>query len=571
SVLGVEVTVADAELHRIAGTGRFAGTVGDMLNKDSVFAQVLQTGRGYIIANPGQDSACNTCEVKALCCELAQACCPITLDGAVIGVLALVAFNAEQRRTLLEHQRDLFGFISRMADLLASKAAEAERLHAVRAMKTQLETVLDTVSEGIIAVNRAGRIVNSNAAARRMTDQKGRDLLGVPIDDLLPGLPLGELIHSGRELTNREVSRKGTGRRLHYLITARPWQEGDEVIGAVLTLREMAEVRKFVSQLSTHNINYTLDMILGGSEQLCRVKEAAAKAARVNATVLIQGESGTGKELFARAIHSGGERQAKAFIAINCAAIPETLLESELFGYEEGAFTGARRGGKPGKFELADGGTMFLDEIGDMSLSLQAKLLRVLQEKQLERVGGVDTLAIDVRIIAATHKDIAAMVGSGEFRQDLYYRINVFPLHIPPLRDRREDLPVLLTYFLKKYAAMLGKATPEVDAAAYRALMTYDWPGNVRELENTLEYLVNIIPGPRITLAVLPPRIKAGGDPRSVRPGIVPLVELERQAIAAAVKKFGGTAAGKVQAAEALGISRATLYRRLKEIKLVSV
>ena len=568
SVLNVEVTVADEALCRIAGTGRYSGTTGEMLGHDSVFARVLETGRGFIIANPGQDSACTTCEVKNRCYERAQVCCPIKLEGEVIGVIALGAFNDEQRNTLLEHQRDLFGFIDRMADLLASKAAEAERLHTVKALKNQLETVINTVNEGIIAVNKAGRVVNINAAACRMTGLTEAEAPGVAIDSLLPGLPLAELIHNGREFTNREISRKVQGRRFHYLITAKPWREGIDVTGAVITLREMSNVRKFVSQLSSQNVCYTLNMILG--DELRQVKSAAVKAAQTSVTVLIQGESGTGKELFARAIHSGGSRQSKPFIAVNCAAIPETLLESELFGYEEGAFTGARRGGKPGKFELADGGTLFLDEIGDMSLTLQAKLLRVLQDKRIERVGGVDTLPVDVRIIAATHKDIEAMVKSGEFRQDLYYRINVFPINIPPLRQRHADLPVLISYFLEKYGAALGKTTVRLDEGAYQRLIAYEWPGNVRELENTIEYLVNIATGPRITIEALPARVKAAEPQQAVFTKVIPLTELERRAILAAIAAYGDTAEGKSQAAEALGISRATLYRRLKELSDVS-
>ncbi|HMM19458.1 MAG TPA: sigma 54-interacting transcriptional regulator [Selenomonadales bacterium] len=568
SVLNVEVTVADETLCRIAGTGRYSGTTGELLGQDSAFARVIETGRGFIISNPGQDSACITCEVKHRCHERAQVCCPIKLDGAVIGVIALGAFNDEQRSTLLEHQSDLFGFIDRMADLLASKAAEAERLHAVKALKNQLETVINTVNEGIIAVDKAGRVVNINASACKMTGLTGEEAAEVAIDSLLPGLPLAELIRKGREFTNREISRRVQGRRFHYLITAKPWREGADVIGAVITLREMAEVRKFVSQLSSQNVCYTLDMILG--DELQPVKSAALKAAQTSVTVLIQGESGTGKELFARAIHSGGSRQAKPFIAVNCAAIPETLLESELFGYEEGAFTGARRGGKPGKFELADGGTLFLDEIGDMSLILQAKLLRVLQDRRIERVGGVDAIPVDVRIIAATHKDIEAMVKSGEFRQDLYYRINVFPITIPPLRQRQGDLPALIAYFLEKYGAALGKAAVSLDREAERCLLAYDWPGNVRELENTIEYLVNMATGSRITAEALPARLKAAEPRLPALNRIMPLAELEQRAIAAAIAAFGDTAEGKNQAAEALGISRATLYRRLKEQKNVS-
>ncbi|MGL5513638.1 MAG: sigma-54 interaction domain-containing protein, partial [Sporomusa sp.] len=248
-----------------------------------------------------------------------------------------------------------------------------------------------------------------------------------------------------------------------------------------------------------------------------------------------------------------------------CAAIPEALLESELFGYEEGAFTGARRGGKPGKFELADGGTLFLDEIGDMSLALQAKLLRVLQERRIERVGGLETIAIDVRIIAATHKNIEAMVRTGEFRSDLYYRVNVFPLYIPPLHCRREDILPLAEAFLTKYCAIFNKSIALTDERVRNALLSYDWPGNVRELENIVEYLVNVETSSVISLSSLPQRIRQQEMSQSGPLGIMPLAELEKAAIRNALTRFGTSTEGKIRAAEALGISKATLYRKLKE------
>jgi PAS domain S-box-containing protein len=423
---------------------------------------------------------------------------------------------------------------------------ERERISQLKNMQQQMTTLINTVQEGIVATDRYGKVVNLNTSAAKMMKITPEEALGADLSVLLSGLSLDSLLERGKDLVNREVYRMIKGRRVYYIVTVKPWMEEEGVCGAVATLRELSEVRKFVSHLSTQVHCYTFEMILGNSPAVMRTKQEAAQAATGSATVLIQGESGTGKELFARAIHCTGERRDKPFIALNCAAIPEALLESELFGYEEGAFTGAKRGGKPGKFELADGGTVFLDEIGDMSLTLQSKLLRVLQERQIERVGGADSIPVDIRIIAATHKNIEDMVERGEFRQDLYYRVNVFPLIIPPLRHRRED-------------------------EAYEWLLNYDWPGNVRELENTMEYLVNIETGPRISSRHIPQRIKTG----SVAPAsaanptaassVVPIAELEKNAILGALEKFGPTVEGKDKAAQGLGISKATLYRKLKE------
>ena len=575
SVLTVEVTIADERLRRIAGTGRYEGRIGGRLVKDSAFAAVLREGRGFIIANPREHAVCNTCEGKQSCEERAEVCCPIMLDGKIIGVIALIACDEAQYQILLANPDGLFDFLQRMADLLAGKIAGRERLEQLHAIQQQLTTLFDTVQEGIIAVDRNGKIVNINAAAAKMLQVSQKPVLGKELALLLSGLPLADSLTTGHDVFNREAFRLIRGQRVYYVATVKTWLGGTEVWGAVVTLREMAEVKKIVSNFSTQEHCFSFEMILGDSPALAKAKQEAAQAAAGNVTVLIQGESGTGKELFARAIHNASARRDKPIIAINCAAIPEALLESELFGYEEGAFTGARRGGKPGKFELADGGTVFLDEIGDMSLSLQAKLLRVLQERKIERVGSTETTAIDVRIIAATHKDIEAMVRQGEFRQDLYYRINVFPLQIPSLRQRRQDLPLLIERFLARYRDKMAKNVEGIDADAYACLLEYGWPGNIRELENTIEYLVSIADGKIIEQRHIPQRIPIAG--KTAQPGspvqaqptrLLTIAELEKRAILSAIEQFGLTMRGKAQLTQVLGISKATLYRKLKQYNI---
>ena len=577
SVLTVEVTIADEKLRRIAGTGRYAGKIGDRLLKESAFAAVLREGRGFIIANPREHAVCNTCEGKQSCEERAEVCCPILLDGKVIGVIALIACDEAQYQILLANQDGLFDFLQRMADLLAGKIAGRERLEQLHAIQQQLTTLFDTVQEGIVAIDRDGKIVNINAAAAKMLQVAQKSVLGRELAGMISGVPLADSLATGHDVFNREAFRLIKGQRVYYVATVKTWLNGMEVWGAVVTLREMAEVKKIVSNLSTQEHCFSFEMILGDSPALVKTKQEAAQAAAVNVTVLIQGESGTGKELFARAIHNASSRRDKPIIAINCAAIPEALLESELFGYEEGAFTGARRGGKPGKFELADGGTVFLDEIGDMSLTLQAKLLRVLQERRIERVGSTQTTEIDVRIIAATHKDIETMVRQGEFRQDLYYRINVFPLQIPALRQRRQDLPLLIECFLARYREKMAKNVESIDAGAYACLLEYDWPGNIRELENTIEYLVSIAEAQRIEERHIPQRIKMARKTGPSSPPIegqptrlLTIAELEKNAILNAIRTFGLNMRGKAQLTRALGISKATLYRKLKQYKIAT-
>jgi transcriptional regulator with PAS, ATPase and Fis domain len=278
--------------------------------------------------------------------------------------------------------------------------------------------------------------------------------------------------------------------------------------------------------------------------------------------VLITGESGTGKEVFANVIHEMSNRRDNNFIKINCAAIPENILESELFGYEDGAFTGARRGGKIGKFELADQGTIFLDEIGDMSFDMQAKLLRVLQEKEIERVGGNTVKKINVRIIAATNQNLQEKIKRGEFREDLYYRLNVIALELPPLRERVEDIPLLCEYFLKKYNDKFGIYIEKIDDEAMDCLKKYSWPGNIRELENAIERAYNLIDGNVIKLKHLPEKIVSNNRPLCVGSLNKTLNEIEKQRIIDALKASGGN---KSKAAKMLGINRAGLYQKLKK------
>jgi transcriptional regulator with PAS, ATPase and Fis domain len=306
-----------------------------------------------------------------------------------------------------------------------------------------------------------------------------------------------------------------------------------------------------------------LDSIIGKSNKILELKQKVRKIADGYANVLLTGESGTGKELFARAIHYESKRCEKPFIPVNCGAIPENLLESELFGYAGGAFTGANKGGKIGKFELASGGTIFLDEIGDMPLQLQVKLLRVLQDRVVIPVGSNKSMRIDVRVIAATNKNLEELVRIGEFREDLYYRINVIPIKIPPLRDRKEDIYLLLCELLNKYCCIYGLPLPKVSEKVMVCFNNYSWTGNIRELENAVEYIVNMLGSDReIHVEHLPPKLIEGNDNVDTDKELK-LESLERNAIIKALKRYGTNTEDKKIAAEALGISLASLYRKI--------
>jgi DNA-binding NtrC family response regulator len=310
--------------------------------------------------------------------------------------------------------------------------------------------------------------------------------------------------------------------------------------------------------------------LVGQSAAIRQIYGVVEKVASTPSTVLITGESGTGKELIARALHENSTRHAGPFIKINCAAIPKTLMESELFGYEKGAFTGAV-GAKPGRFELAHGGTLFLDEIGEIPVEMQVKLLRVLQESEFERVGGIKTIKVDVRLVTATNRDLLQDISAGSFREDLYYRLNVVPIHIPPLRDRHEDVPLLVEHFLAKFNDRLKKQIESVSAEAIGRLISYQWPGNIRELENLMERMMLFCERSEIQVSDLPPEI--GGLPSTAAPGSASLKEavraeterVERELIQKALDETGGNV---TQAARKLKISRKSLQTKMKELGL---
>ncbi len=329
--------------------------------------------------------------------------------------------------------------------------------------------------------------------------------------------------------------------------------------------QEKASLRERVRSLSNHATSVSFDEIVGSSRGICLAKEEAESIASSSSTVLIQGESGTGKEIFARAIHSSSQRFDGPFVAVNCAAIPDNLLESELFGYEEGAFTGAIKGGRIGKFELANNGTLFLDEVGEIPIHLQPKLLRVLQERRIQKLGSSQDVPVDIRILAATNRDLEEMMKTGAFREDLYYRLNVIPLAIPPLRERRQDIMELCRFFLERYNRSLGKDLKGFEPEAEKVLTEYDWPGNVRELQNGVEYAVNMARGRLIGTDSLPRRLFcAAGEPALT---LKPMRQVEEDYIREALRVFGSDAEGKEKAAGVLGLSRATMYRRLKEME----
>ncbi len=568
SVIKVDVTVVDDNLRRIAGTGSYRDRIGELVSRDSVFDIALKKGEGFIIENAREETICLHCKKLEDCQEYAEVCCPIKLKEHVVGVIGLIAFDEGQRQEIVHNQRNLMTFLSKMADLICSKLLEENKTEEIKLLASELEIVLNSVDKGIIAVNEEGTILRCNENALQLFNGRKEELIGKSIHALIGDFNVTAMIREDKRVRNREFLYKKRVYQLRGVFDANPISIDNDNVGMVFIISRLTDLLNAINAITTATIVTSFEEIIGESEILREVKERAAKASCSKSTVLIQGESGTGKELFARAIHYNSDRAKGPFIPINCAAIPEQLLESELFGYEEGAFTGARRGGREGKFLLATGGTIFLDEIGDMPLHLQGKLLRVLQEQMIEKIGGKDLIPIDIRIIAATNKELDRSVQEGEFREDLFYRLNVIPLNIPPLRQRREDIAPLVKHMLEKCNRKLQKSIVEIDPDVMALFMKYTWPGNVRELENTIEYAVNMSNSSNINKACLPKRItgsRSQGEPKTFE-AITPVKELERREIqrALAVYKDDNITA----AAHALGISRATLYRKIKEYEL---
>ena len=574
AAIGVEVEIIDTELVRVAGTGKVRNDVGSRLLRGFVNRHVLEKKEPIFISEAGYHRICLSCPLSGACFYKASIVYPITAGGEVTGNISLIAFSAEQKETLCGRASSLVEFIGRLADLIGAKVLEKEAFTEKVIMANQLNAVMNSVDESVIALNGEGVVTHFNLSAERMFSLSREEIINRRLEDFVTGLPLAELAEKEGGFAGREFFAGARGKRLHLLVTARPIIDSlGKQVGVVATARDFQETSKLAYEIISAQKTITFADIIGKSPALLELKSRAAKIAGSNSTVLILGESGTGKEIFARAIHSASPRHARPFVAINCGAIPETLLESELFGYEEGAFTGARKGGKPGKFELASQGTVFLDEIGNMSLYLQAKLLRVLQERQIERVGGSRLVPVDIRVIAATNVNLEEAIASGRFRDDLYYRLSVIPLYIPPLRERPEDILLLLEHYREHYNALLGKSVAGYTKEARECCLAYSWPGNVRELINAVEYAMNIEEGSLISLSSLPPHIRDGRPKGAAGAQAAPpvwqtLEEMEKQAITAALNQFGWTEEGKRLAARVLGISRATIYRKISRYRL---
>ena len=564
-ILNVDVEVVDENLIRIAATGAYKNRIDKDISKQGyAYREVLKTGEFKSITEPGKDVICRDCIKRGKCEELFEMSTPIKFQGKIIGVLGLVCFNEEQKVQILERFENYKAFIEQIAEFISTAAFEHYQKKRDEIVVKSLNLIIDKMDQGVMVLNKNNKVTHINSKGAEIIKQADNFFaLTVSIEP------------TGDSLFQMNIYKVLIGNQsFQFIGNIFPMELNDKQFDKIFVFRDYKGFRDNISEYTNIKNYIKTGSILGKTKIMEDLKARVKKIALSSSTILITGESGTGKEIFARSIHNAGNRREKSFVAINCGAIPDTLLESELFGYVKGAFTGADPMGKMGKFELANKGTIFLDEIGDMPIYLQTKLLRVLQERRITRVGSNKEIDIDVRVIAATNKNLKELIKENKFREDLYYRLNVIPFEIPALRERIDDIEILIEFFIKKYTELLGKnfTSIEITDEVMDTFYKYPWPGNVRELENTIEFIVNMMgPDGIIDKDVIPKNILNSEGFKKVidNKDIIPLKELEEREIKKALEIYGVTTEDKKKIAKKLGIGIATLYRKIDEYNLL--
>lgn len=565
NIIEAEVEIVDENLFRIAGTGIFDNKEDELVD-GVVYKEVIKSKESLLVSDPKKDPLCQKCSYKDECREKLELSSPILYKDKVVGVIGLVCITEAQKRKIINNLDSYLKFLIQIGDFISSKIYEYETEIKTKEINDIFTQILNNMDKCVISTDINGFIINANKPAMKMlkltgdytvkqikTVSKKMTILGKDVFDLLIDDRIFNLV--GVSIPISSINDKA------YNV----------IIFDNINTETPKEIKSFSNEKSA------LDLIIGESQIMRDLKSKIRKVADTKSTVLITGKSGTGKELVARAIHDSGERRNRPFIAINCGAIPDSLLESELFGYVKGAFSGASSEGRVGKFELANTGDIFLDEIGEMPYSLQVKLLRVLQERTLVRIGSNKLINLDLRVIAATNKDLMKMVKENKFREDLYYRLNVIPMEIPPLNMREDDIFLIIHKLIEKYNAIFNKYVHTIDDDVKEIFKNYDWPGNVRELENIIEYMVNMSDDSgRITKEMLHDNLLKRvtnikkEEKISFRSSdeICTIEEMEKDLIGRALHLYENDSNCKNKAAKKLGIGIATLYRKIEKYGL---
>ncbi|SFD30454.1 sigma 54-interacting transcriptional regulator [Clostridium uliginosum] len=560
NLLRIDVEIVDDKLIRIAGTGIYEKRVGENIKDQGyVYKKALDTGKTLVIENPGEDRLCAECKKRGNCNELMEICVPIKYEETTFGIIGLVCSDEGQKENLKNNLTIMIKFLEQIAEFISIKVIEQNEILENENNIKFFREIINAIDDGIITVDRKNEIINVNNNALKLLKVKP-SILGskISIEETDEYTPKGYMYDFNIENEKFRIIGKVVKNYIN-----------NKDCNKIIIFKELVSIEE---ELKTNSI--TCDSTIGQAENIVELKKKIKKVSYTDATILITGESGTGKELVARAIHSEGNRKNMPFIAINCGAIPENLLESELFGYVKGAFSGASSAGRIGKFELANNGVIFLDEIGDMPLYLQVKILRVLQEKTIVKIGSNKLINLNIRVIAATNKNLKKLVDEGKFRADLYYRLNIIPIEVPSLKDRGDDVILITKMLIEKYNARCNKYIHTIDKELIKIFKDYSWPGNIRELENIVEFMVSLSgENGIIGKSMLPTSfIQSYNDELANRSDeicmdddIIKLKEIEKMYIKKALAKYGHSTKSKIKVAKKLGIGIATLYRKMEE------
>ncbi len=566
SVLQLEVEIVDENLCRVAGTGAYGKFLGRQLSGNSrLLRHVLETKTEKVVTQSRFDPLCEGCDSKENCREKAFLGTPVILQERCVGVISLIAVTHEQQEHISDNLREFSDYVRHISTIFVSKLLEdqgpGDNISKIFA------TMIDNMDQGVLVVDADNRVQFVNQTALKTLGVVQNNIIGKPV--------------RFRPLTFESNFTHG---HMQHIVS---WDDKSELI--IGQLHNIQGRQLFLMAFHQSHTSFSvanapdephIEQLVGECRVMRQLKRLISRIAPSPSSVMVVGESGTGKEVVARAIHKLSGRRNKPFIAINCAAIPEQLLESELFGYVKGAFTGASANGKTGLIQAANTGTLFLDEIGDMPLMLQAKLLRAIEAREILPIGASSPIQVDIRIISATNQNLAQFIAEGKFREDLFYRLNVIPITLPPLRERQEDIELLVHYFLHLHTRRLGSVYPGIAPDVVEILRKHRWPGNLRELSNLMEYLVNVVPsGEVIDSTLLPPNLLNNGtteqsDVTEVSEahlalddaGGTALEEMEKQMIREALSRHNS----KKQVADELGIGIATLYRKIKKYELLN-
>jgi transcriptional regulator with PAS, ATPase and Fis domain len=558
AIINIDITIVDNNLERIVATNLQNINMGKTAPKNSAFHQCLTTGQQYFIENPRNASICIDCYNRENCKELVEICIPITFNQKIIGVLGMCAFDESAKNYLLSNQGSFLNLQNQLSQIISTILNEKNIGMQLKYRSAELITLINSINEGIIIFNKERKILNTNNYINEKLGVKSSSL--PTIEEIL-----SPEIYNTLEKKNfigeiGPVTLKG----FTFIINSYPININDkQKKDTILVFTDYNKMKESVLKSEKDKNLITFRDIVGESEALVYARQQAIQVAQKDVSVMLIGETGTGKEIFARAIHTLSQRKNDIFVPINCGAIPETLIESELFGYEKGSFTGASSTGKKGKFEIASQGTLFLDEIGDLGFSMQVKLLRALEEKEITRVGSNTSIRVNPRIISATHKDIHNMINKNTFRMDLFYRLNVVPIYIPPLRERGFDIIILARHFLSHFSKVYKKDITGFTQECERFLMSYSFPGNIRELRNLIEYAIIFEENSVVGVENISKKVGI-----SVETENISLAEMtkryEKNVIQNKLKNTGNDLDAKQQIAKQLGISIATLYRKLE-------